>query len=51
MSGDLSWRWKVWGWFMWLPARPYYWLGDRLVGLGGWRPLDMRYPEHFKEQS
>jgi hypothetical protein len=34
---------------MWLPERAYYRLGDLLVGLDGWRPLHMRYPEHFNE--
>lgn len=45
-----DWRWL----FMflsrhrWLASdRTYYWLLDRLTDNNGWRPLDMRCPEHF----
>lgn len=31
-----------------MPDAAYYWLLDRLTDNAGWRPLHMRYPEHFK---
>jgi len=46
-----------WYWFWRLlirlrvPERSYYWLLDRLTNNAGWRPLNMRHPEHLTRPS
>lgn len=49
MNRGLTWHpfWRLLIRFR-VPERPYYWLLDRFTDNDGWRPLNMRYPEHFK---
>lgn len=40
-------RHSIWLHLFWLPRPVYYKFRDWFAGNDGWRPLDMRYPEHF----